>query len=165
MFDNLERASLTGGPSANSLIATGFNGSVELYGMAGNDLLRGTANDDRISGGLGNDKIFGGRGNDFLWGDEGVDMFYFDGTNDADDLRLVRDSAVMGYFNRYQLGFDQLQEQDEIHYDSFDKVEIRALNGDDQINVDLAFAITGIVNGGDGLDSCVAPSSWTKISC
>jgi RTX calcium-binding nonapeptide repeat (4 copies) len=165
VFDNLERASLTGGPSANALIATGFNGSVELFGLEGNDLLRGTANDDRIFGGMGNDKIFGGRGNDFLRGDEGADTFYFDGTNDADDLRLIRDSAVTGYFNRYQLGFDQLQEQDEFNYDLFDKVEIRALNGDDQINVDLVFAISGTVNGGDGLDSCVAPSSWTKISC
>jgi RTX calcium-binding nonapeptide repeat (4 copies) len=165
VFSSFEQAILIGGSGNNTLNAIGFTGTVALYGLDGDDILRGTANSDYIYGGFGDDKIYGGRGNDFLYGEEGKDTFYFDGTTSNDDLRLNRNSEIDGYFDQYALGSNQVLEQDYFNYDELDRVEIRAVDGDDDILVDLAFAILGTVNGGNGADSCVAPSGWTKISC
>lgn len=86
VFDDIERATLSGGAGNDVLSAIGFSGPVILNGNDGNDILRG---------------------------------------GDFSDV----------------------------------------LNGDDFIAIDLTFTIRGVLDGGDGLDSCTAPAARTKVSC
>ncbi len=78
----LEVANLTGGTGNNQLDATAFSGSVNLYGLAGNDtLIAGLAADvlvggdgnDVLQGNAGNDTVLAGSGRDFLIGGDGDD--------------------------------------------------------------------------------------------
>jgi arginine repressor len=162
---SVEYAELTGGIGDNEIDASSFNGAVALYGNDGNDLLRGTSNDDDLYGGAGTDLLFGGFGNDFLEGGMGTDVYFFYGTAEKDDLRLVNIFDGLGRFERFNSTGATLLDRDSLEYDLDDKVEIRAGEGDDKISVDLAFAIFGTVDGGDGDDFCTAPADWTKISC
>ena len=164
LHNSVESAVLAGGDGDNILSATGFNGWVTLYGNGGNDQLRGTNNNDRIYGGGGDDQIYGGLGNDWLYGEAGADSFYFEGTERADNLELTR-FLSLGVFDRYSAGGDALLERDNFQFEDSDIVRINANEGNDSITVDLAFALYGIVDGGDGDDLCTAPDDWTKISC
>ena len=89
----------------------------------------------------------------------------FLGTTDAEDLRLQFVSATSAIFTRKPRGLATVLEQDTITYDASDEVSVKALGGDDLIVVDLAFTILGVVDGGDGTDTCTAPAAWTKVSC
>jgi RHS repeat-associated protein len=62
------QATLTGGPGANSIDASGFSGAVTLDGAAGSDTLLGGAGSDQLTGGPGttNDVVNGGAGTDTL---------------------------------------------------------------------------------------------------
>jgi Ca2+-binding RTX toxin-like protein len=85
-FINIERVTLTGGISDNTLDASSFTiASVYLYGGNGHDsILGGSQNDylngqngsDRLIGNAGNDKLYGGAGDDTLIGGAGNDAFY-----------------------------------------------------------------------------------------
>ncbi|MGZ0173411.1 MAG: cadherin domain-containing protein, partial [Planctomycetales bacterium] len=57
---SFEEAELTGGDSANRLIAREFEGAATLNGGDGDDTLEGTAGDDLLNGGAGNDVLRGG---------------------------------------------------------------------------------------------------------
>jgi len=57
---SFEEAELTGGGSANRLIAGEFEGAATLNGGNGDDTLEGTAGDDLLNGGAGNDVLRGG---------------------------------------------------------------------------------------------------------
>ena len=164
-FDEIERATLSGGIGNNVLSGIGFSGPVILNGNDGNDILRGGDFNDVLNGGIGNDQLYGGLGNDTLHGGAGIDFFEFLGTSDAEDLRLQRVSATSANFIRKPRGLSTVLEQDTITYDASDEVSIKALGGDDLIAVDLAFTLLGVVDGGDGTDTCTAPAAWTKVSC
>jgi uncharacterized delta-60 repeat protein len=83
---NIERVTLTGGISHNTLDASSFTiGSVYLYGGNGNDSLLGGSNNDylygqndsdRLIGNAGNDYLYGGAGDDILIGGAGNDLLY-----------------------------------------------------------------------------------------
>lgn len=73
---------LTGGPSANTLDASGYNGRVVLQGEGGNDTLIGGDGDDTLDGGAGADTIHVSAGNDQVFGDG------------ADTLRLTNDGEM-----------------------------------------------------------------------
>ena len=165
VFDDIERATLSGGVGNNVLSAIGFSGPVILNGNDGDDILRGGDFNDVLNGGIGNDQLFGGLGNDTLNGGAGIDFLEFLGTTDAEDLRLQRVSATSANFIRKPRGLSTVLEQDTITYDASDEVSIKALGGDDLIAIDLTFTIPGVVDGGDGLDTCTAPAAWTKVSC
>ncbi len=152
----------------------GGNGNDLLYGNDGDDSLDGGANDDWLFGGDGNDSLLGGLGNDILSGQAGndaldgqggVDLFQFEGTNNAESLRLEFLTATTSRFVRKPRGLSTTLELDTITNDASDEVSVQALGGDDLITIDLAFTMLGVVDGGDGTDSCTAPASWTKISC
>ncbi len=164
--------SMWGGTGTNSIF--GGLGDDRLYGNAGNDILDGGDGNDKLYGydgidslvgGIGNDQLFGGLGNDSLNGGAGLDLLWFDGTDNADDLRLQFLSATTANFIRKPRGLQSVLEQDSVVYDASDEVVINALNGDDLITVDAAFTILGMVDGGNGIDSCTAPAGWTKVSC
>jgi len=104
VFDEIERATLTGGAGNNVLSAVNFSGSAVLEGKEGDDILRGGDFNDFLDGGIGNDQLFGGLGNDTLNGGTGVDFFEFLGTSDAEDLRLQRVSATSANFIRKPRG-------------------------------------------------------------
>ncbi len=72
---NIERAILSGGNSANTIDASGFSGSVYIYGRGGNDILLGGSNNDYLKGDNGDDLINGGAGSDRLYGGSGKDTF------------------------------------------------------------------------------------------
>ncbi len=62
---DIERATLIGGNSANTIDASLFTlGSVTLIGKGGNDTLKGSAADDVLQGDEGDDSLNGGIGND-----------------------------------------------------------------------------------------------------
>jgi hypothetical protein len=62
-------------------------------------------------------------------------------------------------------GLTTTLELDSLTNDATDEVSVQGLAGDDLITIDLAIAMLGVVDGGDGIDSCTAPAPWTKISC
>lgn len=165
LFNNLEKASLTGGAGNNDLNAVGFLGTVTLDGGPGNDTLRGTENADSLIGGAGNDRLNGGGGNDYLNGGLGSDIFDLAGTAGNDQLNLGYFGATTARFERRLIGAPALLEQDLIIYDSSDRINIRSAGGNDKIDVDLAFAILGTADGGEGDDIFTGPLSWTRISC
>ncbi len=161
-----------GGTGANTIL--GGTGNDQLYGNAGNDSLDGgDGNDllygfdgiDTLIGGNDNDQLYGGLGNDSLNGGAGVDLLWLEGSNNSDNLRLQFLTATTANFIRKPRGLLSLQELDSIVYDATDEAVINALDGDDLITVDPTFAILGIVDGGNGTDSCTAPAGWFKASC
>lgn len=163
---------LRGAEGNDSLI--GGNGNDLLFGYDGDDSLDGGANDDQIFGGDGNDILLGGLGNDMLSGQAGndalngqggSDLLQFEGTNNAESLNLQFLSATTAQFVRKPRGLNSTLEKDTITNDAADEVSIQALGGDDLIAIDLAITMLGVVDGGDGTDSCTAPAGWTKISC
>ncbi len=73
-LSSIERATLTGGASDNTLDASAFTaGRVILNGLAGNDVLSGGSRADTLDGGDGDDRLTGGSGNDALTGGAGTD--------------------------------------------------------------------------------------------
>jgi Ca2+-binding RTX toxin-like protein len=61
---SIERATLTGGGSNNTIAATTFSGPVALFGLASNDILLGGASADTLDGGEGSDQLAGDGGDD-----------------------------------------------------------------------------------------------------
>jgi Ca2+-binding RTX toxin-like protein len=69
---NVEQATLTGGPSSNSLNASAFtNGPVTLDGGAGADTLSGGSGNDTLTGGPGVDTFDAGGGDDTVQARDG----------------------------------------------------------------------------------------------
>ena len=183
LHDEVERAALSGGASNNTMIAVGYSGALTINGLAGNDVmwggtgtnsilggtgddqLHGNARNDSLDGGDGNDQLFGGLGNDSLNGGAGLDLLWFDGSSNSDNLKLQFLTVTTANFVRKPRGLQSVLEQDSIVYDATDEVLINALDGDDLITVDAAFAILGLIDGGNGTDTCTAPAAWTKASC
>ncbi len=71
ILSGIDQADLTGGPDNNILDASGFSGSVWLYGGAGNDTLRAGSGTAYLDGGSGQDTLVGGAGDDTLVGANG----------------------------------------------------------------------------------------------
>ena len=147
-LSGIERASLTGGPSANILNASAFTlGSVTLIGGAGDDTLRGGMGDDFLTGSRGLDLLDGGAGTDtvvestdtrFVLTDTGLDMA--EGTNEVVTVSLT--GAVIG--GRFTLTFDG-QTTEPIPYNASAvevKSRVAALPnlGDDDVSVFQAAA-------------------------
>ena len=72
---SIERAILSLGNSANKVDASGFSGSVYVYGRDGNDTLLGGSGNDYLKGDKGDDLINSGAGSDRLYGGSGKDTF------------------------------------------------------------------------------------------
>jgi Ca2+-binding RTX toxin-like protein len=72
-LSSIEVARLSGGPSDNTINASGFTGRTVISGGEGNDTLIGGSGADIIRGGLGNDTLTGNAGNDQLDGGPGTD--------------------------------------------------------------------------------------------
>ncbi|BAY82706.1 hyalin repeat protein [Calothrix parasitica NIES-267] len=72
---SIERAILILGNSSNKVDASGFSGSIYVYGRSGNDTLLGGAGNDYLRGDNGDDLINGGAGNDRVYGGSGKDTF------------------------------------------------------------------------------------------
>lgn len=154
-FNNLERAALTGGPSNNELISVGFSGRATLNGMGGNDTLRG---------GVNNDVLIGGEGDDVLVGNGGEDLFAFNGTAGNDDIQIQFVGPFEQRYTRALVGSPGILETDKIINDTFDRVSIAALGGDDVITVSLAVPLPGLADGGTGSDSFAVPGNWTTVN-
>jgi|GEM_PF-3727019 len=97
----LEKAVLTGGASANKIIAKSFKGSlgVVLDGGAGNDTLVGGKVGSTLLGGDGNDSLTGLAGNDALYGEAGNDLVADGAGNDTVDLGAGDDTLTLGAGN------------------------------------------------------------------
>lgn len=72
----IEFAVLTGGSGNNTLDASGFGGTVTLFGGAGNDILKGGDGDDSVSGDAGNDTLSGNGGTNTLNGGSEIDQVF-----------------------------------------------------------------------------------------
>ncbi|BAY77072.1 hypothetical protein NIES25_35300 [Nostoc linckia NIES-25] len=109
-FSSIEKVTLTGGISDNTLNASSFTiASVYLYGGNGHDtVLGGSQNDylygengsdrlignagiDRLYGGADNDTLTGGAGNDLLYGQTGADTFVLASGNGSDSIFDFKD--------------------------------------------------------------------------
>ncbi|MCJ8278822.1 MAG: RTX toxin, partial [Rivularia sp. ALOHA_DT_140] len=105
---SIERVILNLGNSANNINASGFTGSVYVYGRSGNDTLLGGSNNDFLRGDNGDDLIDGGVGNDRVYGGSGKDTFVlskvagkdtiYDFENGVDSLGLS-DGLTFGDLN------------------------------------------------------------------
>jgi trimeric autotransporter adhesin len=58
-------------------------GSMDVYGMGGNDTINGGSGNDMLDGGVGNDLLDGGAGADHLFGGLGDDIFIIDNAGDV----------------------------------------------------------------------------------
>lgn len=169
---SIERASLTGGSSSNSINAgkVGF-GAVQLQGGGGDDtLIGGSRNDvldggnqnDYINGGSGSDTLSGGNGNDILQGNYGQDRidggFGIDLLQEAGDSNFVlSNTRLASKFGRDTLvgieraslrggaGDNSLAAADF----SLGKVFLYGERGDDSIQ---GGRYGDLLNGGDGED-------------
>ena len=139
----IEQGQLTGGDSANTINASGFNGPVVVNAGGGNDTLTGTAGNDVLMGDLGDDLINAGNGNDIVNGGGGNDLI-----NAGDGNDLVRGGAGSDTINGGE-GDDNLQGQTG----NFDVVN--GGNGNDTLSGGVGRGDT--VNGGEGDDLFV----WT----
>ncbi|MEH2022998.1 DUF4347 domain-containing protein [Nostoc sp.] len=121
---NIERVTLTGGISNNTLDASSFTiGSVYLYGGNGNDSLVGGSNNDYLYGqndsdrlignagndylygGAGDDILIGGAGNDLLYGQTGADIFVLASGNGNDSILDFKDGIdKLGLFGGLSYG-------------------------------------------------------------
>ena len=108
--------SITGTKYANN-IQTG-TGDDYIQGMGGDDTIHGKGGDDVLSGGIGRDYIDGGLNNDLLIGGEGLDMLR--GGEGVDTFRLSTGS-----------GWDRIMD----FQDGIDRIEVRAIDGIDDINM------------------------------
>ena len=70
---SVERATLTGGASNNTIDASTFTGATVLSGGQGADALTGGTGDDRMRGSAGNDSLIGRHGADILRAGTGRD--------------------------------------------------------------------------------------------
>lgn len=113
VLSTIERATLTGGASANTLDASGFTGAVTLSGASGNDTLISGSGDDLVIGGdgddvlkgrAGHDSLDGGAGNDTLNGGTGNDTLNGGGGNDALSGYTGNDSLLGGDGNDTLIG-------------------------------------------------------------
>ncbi len=114
-FSNIERVTLTGGISNNTLDASSFTiSTVYLYGGNGNDSLLGGSNkdylygqndSDRLIGNAGNDYLYGGAGDDILIGGAGNDLLY--GQTGADIFVLASGNGSDSIFD-FKDGIDKL---------------------------------------------------------
>lgn len=136
----IEEASLTGGPSANTISASGASLRVRVDGDEGNDLLRGGTRGDTILGGSGNDTLVGGLGDNVLDGGFGADRVVESG-----NANVVLTNALLT-----ALGTDALT-----------SVEFATVTGGASANTldASAFTLGGVIlNGGDGSDTLLGGS-------
>jgi murein DD-endopeptidase MepM/ murein hydrolase activator NlpD len=144
----------------------GGSGNDFIQGNDAANVLIGGAGDDTLDGGLGADVLDGGLGNDLLIGGGGKDTFKVNGSAAADSLRLTRVSGTRIRFERAATATPAIVvETDTIDHDANDKLSVLAGKGDDSIHIDAAIALLGTVDGGAGIDTCVAPVGWTKKNC
>ena len=79
----IELATLTGGPGANALDASGFTGAATLTGAGGPDTLSAGPGGATLNGSAGADTLIGGSASDVLNGDEDDDVLNGRGAADA----------------------------------------------------------------------------------
>ncbi|MDZ8023623.1 MAG: DUF4347 domain-containing protein [Nostoc sp. DedQUE11] len=123
-FTNIERVTLTGGISDNTLNASlftiasvylyggnghdtllGGNQNDYLYGQNGSDRLIGNAGNDYLYGGADNDTLIGGVGNDLLYGQTGADTFVLASGNGSDTIFDFKDGIdKLGLLNGLTYG-------------------------------------------------------------
>ncbi|MCC6511373.1 MAG: hypothetical protein IT423_19890, partial [Pirellulaceae bacterium] len=121
-FRGIERATISGGPSANIIDARELIFPVTIYGSGGDDELFGSSSapstifgddgHDRIFGSRSPDTLRGGRGNDVIYGNDGDDLIYGEDGHDilvggfgADMLYGGNgDDLLMGAYSPYFVG-------------------------------------------------------------
>lgn len=115
---NVDTATLSGGPSANTIDARSFSGTTEIDGLEGNDTLFGSNDSDVIRGGdghdvilgyAGSDRVFGGKGRDLLIGGLGTDTLYGDNGEDI----LIGGSTIYDDYDRISqpLAFNAIMQE------------------------------------------------------
>ncbi|HWH44203.1 MAG TPA: calcium-binding protein [Thermoleophilaceae bacterium] len=87
----IEKASLTGGDSPNTLDASGFTGTASLAGLGGDDTLSGGTGDDSLDGGDGDDTVSATRD-----GSQAVTGTAFTAGTETDSLTAIERAALTG---------------------------------------------------------------------
>ena len=135
----------------------GDNGNDVADGGAGNDIVSGNAGNDTLSGGTEDDLLVGGTGNDHLNGGDGFDRLY---GGDGDDALFgdAGDDLISG-----GEGADQV-------FGGAGADRIRADSGADAVyagadnDVIVAFADVELIDGGTGIDTLQAISSFAPLT-
>ncbi|WP_197740118.1 hypothetical protein [Vibrio taketomensis] len=117
-------------PGNDTLNAAGANGSVVLYGGAGNDTITGSEHGDHIAGGSGDDVINGRGGNDHLYGDAGFNI----DSSTRIDLTTKLNQQILTVVNIADTQSDNLETSDQL---IFGHDEINAGSGDDIVIADF----------------------------
>ena len=97
LFGNLFNDTLTGGGKDDSI--DGGQGNDSILGGAGRDSLNGGDGADFVTGGDGNDSISGNDGHDFLFGERGADTISGGSGNDSIEGDLKTDTVVGTFGN------------------------------------------------------------------
>jgi Ca2+-binding RTX toxin-like protein len=152
---------------------TGGGQDDQIYGAAGDDVLRGGFGNDFVRGGsvdfgdtnAGSNQLFGEEGDDWLYGGAGPDTL--DGGNGGDVLQgsgggdVLRAGAGDDHINAF-LGDVSLEAGDGIDWISIaplqageaQRLQVIDLGaGQDFAEVNSAFSLRLIIEGGDGVDS------------
>ena len=159
----VERATLTGGVSDNTLDAHAFTlGPVTLAGLEGDDLLVGTAASDRLDGGSNDDTFVGNGGTDaVIGGTSGAlgDTLLVEGTagDDTISLGLNASGALVVTINGTTTTYTN-SVGGPIETAGIDRVAVNTYDGDDTLAIDdtydiLPFASGVDFDGGTGYDT------------
>lgn len=147
-----------------AMFILGGDGEDDLRGGILGDIIRGGRDNDLLRGNAGNDRLDGEEGDDFVRGGDGKDTWIFQGTSGKDVLNArydnVNDELVA---NRRDTVGGTVLEADRATGIRFMIIQGHARN--DQITVASDIGISGLVDGGDGSDTCNVPSKWKKINC
>jgi Ca2+-binding RTX toxin-like protein len=154
---------IRGGSGEDTL--RGHDGNDRIGGGNDADVIYGQSGSDTLMGGAGADMLDGGADSDALNGEEGADMFMVDANDAANQLlvRLITGNVVA--IEQMEPGDDLVLERDTIEQDLNDEVFVNLFDGDDSISVADNVTLDGTVDGGNGLDTCLAPNGWDSLNC
>ena len=156
VITGLERVQLIGGAGGNLLDASGFSGTVGLFGQGGNDTLLGTAGADLLDGSTGNDSYVGGGGNDSL-DDGGGDDTFVGGAGEDSLLEVAVDvDQTLTNTSLTGPGTNALT--------SVERVHLRGLTGANTLNAS-AFTLGSVtLTGGDGNDTLIGTALGDSLT-
>jgi Ca2+-binding RTX toxin-like protein len=118
------------GATAENIDATSAQGTIALYGNAGNNQLTGNGSANVIVGGAGNDTITGAAGTDNMTGGAGADVFVYTNTAHLDANETVDGGNEQATDDTVRL--DVSGAYNFVGFTNVDNIDILALNADTQ---------------------------------
>ncbi len=163
-LSSIERTTITGGASSQTINASGFSGASTLSGAGGADILTGGNSADTLDGGPGGDTLTGGNGSDILDGGPGNDTLAGGSGTDVVQASGIQSGVLTPTsFTDPALGTDSLSGMNQANLTgtaggdlidastwSAGRVTVNGLAGNDDIR---GGSSSDVLTGADGNDS------------